>query len=82
MLSDLAPGETQKFSKRDADVILEILDNQQVQNLKVARELMALQRRFSVFVAQSLAAAQEKDKQDARPKQSAKANGGQEKSAT
>lgn len=38
------------FSANDAQAILNILENQASQNLKVARELLALQTRFAVHV--------------------------------
>jgi hypothetical protein len=37
------------FSKRDMETILTIIDNQPLQNMKVARELQALQNRFVLF---------------------------------
>lgn len=42
------------FTKRDMENILAILDNQSTQNLKVAREVMGLQSRFTVFCTKYL----------------------------
>ena len=47
----------QKFNRRDAQAVLGLMENIQLQNLKAARELIALQHRFSEFVAESFALA-------------------------
>ena len=43
----------QKFNRRDAQAVLGLMENIQLQNLKAARELIALQHRFSEFVEES-----------------------------
>ena len=48
---------TQKFNRRDAQAVIALMENIQLQNLKAARELIALQHRFSEFVAESFALA-------------------------
>ena len=58
----------QKFNRRDAQAVLGLMENIQLQNLKAARELIALQYRFSEFVEESFAlAAAFKEQKDAEP---------------
>lgn len=42
------------FTQRDMETIIAIIDNQPLQNMKVARELQALQQRFVLFCTANL----------------------------
>lgn len=47
-------SSTPAFSKRDMETVLAIMDNQPLQNMKVAREMQALQTRFTLFCSRHL----------------------------